>query len=186
MDAPSFLHRRALLLATLAVAASCAARPPPAPLLRPSLDQVLGVVAAQGDTLLFLTANQHLAPGTSVAMVDPAERVAFTVAAGPLGGDPPDAFPLVLIDEVPAAAYSLHSARSAGSLELPELGVASRPGAVPVDPARPDLDGDGQPETVSECTSLEGMHILVSTGDSEPRWHAYYALGYDVEPTCPD
>ena len=174
----------ASLAAGLVAALACATRPAPSP-QHPSLDQVLGVIAAQGDALLFMTANQHLPAGASVALVDPAERVVFTVASGPLGGDPPGAFPLVLIDEVPAAAYRLHSARSADSLELPELGVASLPGAAAIDSVRPDLDGDGQPETVSECTSLEGMHIVVSTGDNE-RWHAYYALGYDVEPTCPD
>jgi len=177
-------HPKTSLAALLVAAVACATRPAPSP-LHPSLDQVLGVIAAQGDALLFMTANQHIPAGASVALVDPAERVTFTVGAGPLGGDPPSAFPLVLIDEVPASAYPLHSARSSASLELPELGVASLPGAVAVDPVRPDLDGDGQPETVSECTSLEGMHILVSTGDNE-RWHAYYALGYDVEPTCPD
>lgn len=172
------------LAALLLAAAACATRAAPSK-LHPSLDQVLGVIAVQGDSLLFLTANPHLPAGATVALVDPAERVSFTVGAGPLGGDPPSAYPLVLIDEVPAAAYPLKSARSAASLELPELGVAALPGAVAVDPLRPDLDGDGQPETVAECTSLEGMHILVSTGANE-RWHAYYALGYDVEPTCPD
>ena len=174
----------ASLAALLVAAVGCATGPAPSP-KHPSLDQVLGVIASQGDSLLFLTANPHLPAGATVALVDPAEQVSFTVGPGPLGGDPPSAFPLVLIDEVPAAAYPLKSARSATSLELPELGVARLPGAAAVDPVRPDLDGDGQPETVSECTSLEGMHILVSTGDNE-RWHAYYALGYDVEPTCPD
>lgn len=183
MPARALLRGAALLLAALG-ATGCALRPS-APPARPALDQSLGVLAARGDALFFLTENRHLAAGTSVLLVDPAERVTFTVAAGPLGGDPPDSFPLVLIDEVPAAAYSLGSSRSAASLDLPELAVAVVAG-VAVDPMRPDLDGDGEAETVSECTSLEGMHILVSTGEGPPRWHAYVALGYDVEPTCPE
>ena len=186
MRAKSRLRQLVAVLLAVFAAAGCAGRTAPPTLRQPRLAEVLGVVATQGDALLFLTVNQHLPAGTPVALVDPAERVVFTVASGPLPGDPPESYPFALIDEVPAAAYSLHAARGAGSLELPELGVATPPGIVPLDPMKPDLDGDGRPETVSECTSLEGMHILVSTGDGEPRWHAYFALGYDVEPTCPD
>ena len=40
---------------------------------------------------------------------------------------------------------------------------------------------------VRTCTSTEGVHLTVWSGPvlKGPRlWHAYYYLGYDVEPTC--
>jgi hypothetical protein len=38
-----------------------------------------------------------------------------------------------------------------------------------------------------ECASMEGIHTTAWSGTplSAPRrWHAYYYLGYDVEPDC--
>ncbi len=40
---------------------------------------------------------------------------------------------------------------------------------------------------VRTCTSTEGLHLTLWSGRvlKGPRlWHAYYYLGYDVEPTC--
>jgi hypothetical protein len=40
---------------------------------------------------------------------------------------------------------------------------------------------------VRSCTSTEGVHLTLWSGPElkGPRlWHAYYYLGYDVEPTC--
>ena len=40
---------------------------------------------------------------------------------------------------------------------------------------------------VHSCTSSEGVHYSVWTGtplDSRRLWHAYFYLGYDVEPSC--
>jgi hypothetical protein len=42
---------------------------------------------------------------------------------------------------------------------------------------------------VRSCTSLEGVHLTVWAGEplkSRQLWHAYYYLGYDVEPSCQD
>jgi hypothetical protein len=50
-----------------------------------------------------------------------------------------------------------------------------------------DLDGDGRTEYFRECTSSEGLHLSVWTGrllNGQRRWHYYYYLGYDVEPSC--
>jgi hypothetical protein len=152
---------------------------------QPILEQRLGIVTSQGSALVFLTLNQHLATGTPVFLVGPGERISFEVSEGPLPGEAPEAFPLVLIGERHSSAYHLRGALGAESLELPELGVAALPGPA-VDPAQPDLDGDGAAETVTECTSLEGVHVVVSPGEGKSSWHAYYYLGYDVEPTCPE
>jgi hypothetical protein len=58
---------------------------------------------------------------------------------------------------------------------------------------RADLDGDGHLELVRSCASSEGLHLTLWTvtrpgvapdSGETPRWHAYFPLGYDVEPDC--
>ena len=53
--------------------------------------------------------------------------------------------------------------------------------------ASADLDGDGTPERFRACTSAEGVHLTIWSGrppTERLRWHRYYYLGYDVEPSC--
>jgi hypothetical protein len=50
-----------------------------------------------------------------------------------------------------------------------------------------DLDGDGVEESLRTCTSMEGLHFTIWTGTSVSgmrRWHRYFPLHYDVEPSC--
>ena len=50
-----------------------------------------------------------------------------------------------------------------------------------------DLDGDGAPELFRVCTSMEGLHLTIWSGEplkGKRRWHAYYYLGYDTEANC--
>lgn len=52
-----------------------------------------------------------------------------------------------------------------------------------------DLDGDKRREHFRMCASHEGLHMTVWSGEptkGTPRWHRYYYLQYDVEPTCTD
>jgi hypothetical protein len=53
--------------------------------------------------------------------------------------------------------------------------------------ANVDLNGDGRKEYFRVCTSQEGLHLTIWSGKSLrsiKRWHWYYYLGYDVEPSC--
>lgn len=46
-----------------------------------------------------------------------------------------------------------------------------------------------KPAHFSQCTSKEGIHLSVWPGlplKDKSRWHAYYHLGFDVEPSCTD
>jgi hypothetical protein len=55
------------------------------------------------------------------------------------------------------------------------------------DTLRADLNGDGIPESFRSCTSNEGIHLSVWSGEplrSLRVWHTYYYLGYDVTPSC--
>lgn len=53
--------------------------------------------------------------------------------------------------------------------------------------ARGDLDGDGVAEEFRACTSQEGLHMSIFSGEplkGRRRWRRYYYLGYDVEASC--
>ncbi len=50
-----------------------------------------------------------------------------------------------------------------------------------------DLEGNGTPEYFRMCSSSEGLHLTIWSGEplvGPRRWHFYYYLGYDVEPNC--
>jgi hypothetical protein len=72
-----------------------------------------------------------------------------------------------------APAFALAS--FAGTLTVADTGVTG------------DLDGDGHTESFRACTSTEGVHLTVWKGKplkGRRKWHYYYYLGYDVDPTC--
>lgn len=51
-----------------------------------------------------------------------------------------------------------------------------------------DLDHDGKNEVFTSCATSEGIKFDVwseKPNQGEPRWSAYYYLGYDLTPTCP-
>ncbi len=50
-----------------------------------------------------------------------------------------------------------------------------------------DIDHDGTVERLRVCTSSEGLHLTIWSGQplvGTRRWHRYFFLGYDVEPSC--
>jgi hypothetical protein len=50
-----------------------------------------------------------------------------------------------------------------------------------------DLDGDGVPEQFRVCTSMEGLHFTIWSGEplkGKLRFHQYFPLHYAVDPTC--
>jgi len=52
---------------------------------------------------------------------------------------------------------------------------------------RTDIDRDGKHESYRVCTSTEGVHLTVWSGEvieNKRLWHDYYYLGYDLDPTC--
>lgn len=52
-----------------------------------------------------------------------------------------------------------------------------------------ELDGRAPREHFHICASYEGLHLTIWSGlpyKGQRRAHAYFYLGYDVDPTCPD
>jgi hypothetical protein len=139
-------------------------------------------------------ANQHLAQGTSLALVvmgkpqkvmqaqsleqttDPTRCEALTQGRTKMNAKPGISF------------YALET----GSVEPTDMGIGlveppARPDVVK-GLVRADLNQDGQREVFSSCATSEGITFAVWTGKAyqgEPLWSGYYYLGYDLRPTCP-
>ena len=69
------------------------------------------------------------------------------------------------------------------------IGVIGAPSLCRIDDGqvRCDIEGDGTSAYFRFCTSNEGIHLTAWSGtppEGERRWHAYYFLAYDVEPSC--
>lgn len=50
-----------------------------------------------------------------------------------------------------------------------------------------DINKDGTLESFRDCTSMEGVHLTIWSGEplkGTRLWHAYFYLGYDAEPSC--
>jgi hypothetical protein len=52
-----------------------------------------------------------------------------------------------------------------------------------------ELDSRSPRELFKVCSSYEGLHLTIWSGPplkGTRRWHRYFYLGYDVEPSCTD
>ena len=153
----------------------------------------LGVVDATAEGRLCLSiSNPNLSEGTSVSFVLPYkpqravkaiidQKVDRGCSKNP-DTDPNNSF------------YWLKLVGKKGTFDLsvpqpPAIGFvgSAAPVLVKRGIARADLNGDGTLEFFRICTSNEGNHLTVWSGEplqGKKRWHSYYYLGYDVEPTC--
>jgi hypothetical protein len=144
----------------------------------------LAAVTADGAACLAMPASA-LAPGSAVVLVDDRDAGALLHAVvervrdAPCGGDV-------------EGGVTAYDARVRGD-GLPPfavlIAVAVRGAALAEGPGgvSGDLDGDGTRETFRSCTSAEGLHFTIWSGaplTGRRRWHRYYYLGYDVEPSC--
>ena len=148
----------------------------------------IGVVDVSSSNEICLTIpNATLAEGNWVRIVSPYKPQALAVAiiqkkvSGRCSQNP---------DTSPNDSfYSLRVI--SGRLEARAVGIAVIGARVDFKVANglanADLNGDGRKEYFHVCTSQEGLHLTIWSGKSlrgVRRWHWYYYLGYDVEPSC--
>lgn len=138
--------------------------------------------------------NQHLARGTSVALVimDEPQKVQQTRTVDQTT-DPTACKALMQgrakMNAKPGISFYQLATRSLDPTDM-GIGIVEPPASPTVEngQARIDLNKDGQSEVFSSCATSEGIKFAVWTGKAyqgEPRWSAYYYLGYDQEPNCP-
>jgi len=138
--------------------------------------------------------NQHLARGTSVALVVTGDPQKVQLARNlDQTTDPTTCKALMQgrakMNAKPGLSFYALEAGSVGSTDM-GIGIVEPPASLAVvnGLARVDLDQDGQSEVFSSCATSEGIKFAVWTGKAyqgEPHWSGYYYLGYDLQPTCP-
>jgi hypothetical protein len=138
--------------------------------------------------------NQHLARGTSVALVVMEEPQKVQQARSLEQTTSPETCKALMQGRAKMNAktgisyYGLETG-SVGSTDM-GIGIVEPPASLSVvnGVARVDLDQDGRSEVFSSCATSEGIKFAVWTGKAyqgEPRWSGYNYLGYDLQPTCP-
>jgi hypothetical protein len=157
----------------------------------PELALRLGLAEPRSGVWCLATAAEGLAPGAPLLLFEPYQGLkaaaAIANAAGEDCGELKSRFIWPRTPDAPASFYRIQPQDQAAAQSLAATGALF---AIlgPAEPAAGrgiDLDGDGKPERFRVCTSEEGLHFLVETGE-QVLWHAYYHLGLDVEPDCPD
>ncbi|MDH4044015.1 MAG: hypothetical protein OEW06_06090 [Gemmatimonadota bacterium] len=151
-------------------------------------DRRLGLAfPSEHDSICLTIHAPGLQPGTRLMLVD--DRDSAAVVPAVVRAARSSSCPR----EVPGLGDAFYSVTTSGPVRLQPGGVvvavvgdglALSAGA---DGVSGDLDGDGIPEYFRQCTSTEGLHFTVWSGRplrGDRRWHRYFFLGYDVEPSC--
>ena len=144
----------------------------------------------------------NTADGACVAMpnrsLDTGQRIRLVTTSTPQGVSEAEVIRRIDQPCAPAtpsepgvAHYRIRVLGDALEAGVPAFAIANFNGTLTpaADGVAGDLEGDGSPELFRACTSAEGVHLTVWTGappQGTRRWHQYFYLGYDVEPTCSD
>ena len=194
----------ALILCAITFLCGCSSqtdrnRESPQPAFR--FDQQIGIANLQTDkTGCLALANPSIKPGVKVTLVDqPGEHLANTTTpiidtatveellsqacddnhllSNELSNSGPTYYRIRLDHEWKGNGYVFAIIPPSGAMTTSGQAIEG------------DLDEDGTKETFRICSSSEGLHYQVWTGQpltGQPRWHWYVYLGYDVDPSCTD
>lgn len=153
-----------------------------------SLDRQIGIVVAKEDLVCLIASEQKIETGSKVALVVP------TTPQRLVGGT------VISVSDrrcaeiskpytISGKSYRLSLLGDRTQLSVPAIGILTSSSQLHSVGSRVvgDLDGDGIEESFRSCASSEGLHLTVWSGQPLTgirKWHSYYYLGYDVEPTC--
>jgi hypothetical protein len=169
---------------TPASATNAATQPPAAA----ELPQLLGVAVLQGNNGVLCTSGQEPQPGQKITVVLP--DTGKTLTALVLAGDAALQGKRACYMDEAAKAHLTKLAFEGRKGAMPAVGIGflkTGPGIKLDSERKVDLDADGMLESFKACTSSEGVHLTVWTGDPHKgirRWHAYYFVDYDTKATC--
>ena len=152
-----------------------------------SFDKRISVVEAKGNLVCMIIWEQNVKVGSKVSLVFPTNpqklvsSVVEAIAEKECAGASKSG--------IPGRFYQLSVQYNPTQLNWPAIGILDassrlrRAGSKVVG----DLDNDEIKESFRSCASHEGLHLTVWSGQQitgTRRWHRYYYLGYDTEPTC--
>jgi hypothetical protein len=171
--------------------------PPPQTAFR--YEQQIGVAKIQrgANQGCLALVDPSIKPGTKITLVDQPAETLLSQTAGVnessvverLSQDCDDGhmFTTELSASGPAY-YRIQTVKEwQGNSYLIAIADPSGPVAVKEGGIEGDLDGDGTKESFRVCTSGEGVHYQVWTGEplkGRPRWHWYVYAGYDTASSC--
>lgn len=155
------------------------------------IDSKVGVVYRDHRNKLLLTLpNSALKAGSKVVLISVPghSRLCCAEIVKRLGQGPGIGHQIIISGYTQDTTYLMKMDKADAAVQLgfgiidsPKI-FSSRAGAI-----RADLNRDGIEESFRDCTSHEGVHLTIWSGQAlkGPRlWHAYYFLEYDVEPSC--
>lgn len=153
-----------------------------------SLDRKLGIVVAKENLVCLIASVASLNIGSQVNLVllsVPQKVVTGTV----MSVSDRKCTEISKPHNIPGKYYRLSVPNNHTQLSVPAIGILNSSNQLRRVGLRVvgDLDGDGIEESFRSCTSSEGFHLTVWSGRAltgTRKWHSYYYLGYDVEPTC--
>ncbi len=143
-----------------------------------------GVAALSGSPACLASPGSPLADGTAVTLVVPEKpqtvsrvRVRARVAACPALERAGFAGPY----------YEIAGPPPAGDSPIAVVILGGVRATVSKDVAEVTFGGTEEPVRVRSCASQEGVHLTAWRGrplEGRRVWHAYWFLGYDVDPSC--
>jgi len=143
----------------------------------------VGVAGTNHNRLLLALDVDSLEVGTPVLLVTP-DSIQASVLARVIGVSKE---PLKFVDgTVEGRAFVLvPEAEVQLGLAIAIVGETGTP-RIENDRVALDLNGDGEPETFNECTSHEGLHLTIRSGEPAHAvvWHRYVYAGIDLGQTC--
>ncbi len=153
----------------------------------------IGVIALQEDGSICLSIKKaDISRGTTVMIVSPSVQgtsLKATLLSGEVISRSRGPCNIPEAAEYGDSSYTVRVVKGKLINGYPYFAILTSPHSLVIKGGEitGDLDGDGTLEHFRECTSNEGVHFTVWTGTllkGIRRWHRYFYLGYDVEPTC--
>ncbi|MEE9270917.1 MAG: hypothetical protein V3V49_11730 [Candidatus Krumholzibacteria bacterium] len=155
------------------------------------LNLMLGVITRVGDLSYLAIDNPNLKEGDPVLFIQTRgpQRTLRLWVQRRMPPELENQTPVILAGSHRLPIYELAFAQTRALKVLLGIGVIGdgQPAEVLNGTVQLDLDNDGTPEFFYECTSSEGVHLIVRSGDrlTGPKiWKAYHYLPYEVQPTC--
>ncbi|OWY67651.1 hypothetical protein B7486_30500 [cyanobacterium TDX16] len=153
-----------------------------------SLDRKLGIVIAKENLVCLIVSATSLNIGSQVNLVllsIPQKVISGTV----MSGSDRKCTEIAKPHNISGKSYRLSVPNNRTQLSVPTIGILNssnqlhRVGLKVIG----DLDSDGIEESFRACATSEGLYLTVWSGQALTgirKWHSYYYLGFDIEPTC--